>query len=93
MMHPDQLAALLKDPGHVGEAVIQLRALLPLCNVSGLVSLAPHLLHPPTLEQLPAVRPHQCSTPIGAPRYCQIERFLIIWSSFRILDRRILGGP
>lgn len=60
VMHPSQLAALLRDPGHVAGAVIQLRALLPLCNVSGLAALAPHLLDPSTLAELPDVRTTPC---------------------------------
>lgn len=55
-MHPTELVTLLRDPSQVGQALIQLRALLPLCNVSSLASLAPHLLHPTTLAALPDVR-------------------------------------
>lgn len=56
VMHPSDLATLLRDPGQVGQSVIQLRALLPLCNVSSLAALAPHLLAPETLASLSDVR-------------------------------------
>lgn len=55
-MHPTELANLLRDTGQVGKAMIKLRALLPLCNVSCLASLATHLLQPDTLAALPEVR-------------------------------------
>jgi hypothetical protein len=54
-MQPTELAKLLRDPGHVGKAVIQLRSLLPLVNISKLAALAPYLLQPTTLAALPQV--------------------------------------
>jgi hypothetical protein len=58
VMHPNDLANLLRDPRQVGKAVIQLRKLLPLCNVSSLATMAPHLLQPSTIAALPEVRLH-----------------------------------
>jgi hypothetical protein len=58
VMHPTELAKLLRDPGQVGQAMVQLRGLLPLVNVSSLASVAPHLLQPTTLAALPEVWLH-----------------------------------
>lgn len=54
-MHPTELANLLRDPKHVADAVIQLRALLPFCDVGYLASLAPYLLQPKVMAALPDV--------------------------------------
>ena len=71
-MHPENLAALLKDPKAAATALLQLRRALPRVNVSALAAKMPSLLNSEVLASLPEVW-SQCLR-YGRSRVCPLKR-------------------